>query len=225
MKKLITEWKRFLDKKIILEQNEEYLENQVKELLTQGYSEVSEINLPDNKYTLGGGGYVIELMSPDGSQNTGYSIIRKSGIRGMYSGQGVVSGKKMGYPYSDVYKILFKNVGYKGQEPAPAMIITTKTSQQLPQEILDEPGTLPVTAQNGKGSFFFKDKYYKIDLSDVFPNISGNVEFICARAETIMKYTPDIKPGSIMIGFGVGSVNNAYYISNNGSPVTKAFKG
>jgi hypothetical protein len=224
MKELITEWKQFLDKKIILEQNEEYLENEAKKLLAQGYGEVSEINLPDNKYTLGGGGYVIELMSPDGSQNTGYSIIRKSGIRGMYSGQGVVSGKKLGYPYSDVYKILFKNVGYKGQEPAPAMVITTKTSQQLPQEIIEDAAP-PVTVKNGRGSFFLKGKYYKVDLSDIFSNINGNVEFISSKAEDVVKYIPDIKPGSIMIGFGVGDINNAYYINNSGSPATKAFKG
>lgn len=224
MKQFLTEWKTFLNKELILEQNEEFLENQVKELLGQGYQEVKEINLPNGVYTLGGAGYRIDLKSPDGKQTTGYSIITRSGIRGMYSGTVQIQNKTIGNPYtSQVYKILFKDVGYKGQQTA-AMTITTKTSQQIPQEVLDADAP-NIDVQNGKGSFMVNGKNFNVDLSDVFSNINGNFGFVSARAEDMKQYIQDIKPGSILIGFGTldGKSINGYYINSSGKGTVKSF--
>lgn len=222
MKELMNEWKKFLDKKIILEADQNYLENQVKELLGQGYQEVKEINLPNNVYTKSGGGYRIDLMSPDGKQSTGYSIITTSGIRGMHSGPIQIQNRTLGNPYgSEIYKILFKDVGFK--QMTPVMTITTKTSQQIPQEVLsaDAPD---MNVQGGKGSFTINGKYYAVDLSDVLSNINGKLAFASAKAEDIQSAVPDIKPGSILVGFSTadGKTINAYYINKNGAPVVKA---
>ena len=223
MLNILNEWRGFLNKKIILEAEQRFLENQAKELLGQGYQEVKEINLPDNVYTKGGGGYRIDLMSPDGKQPTGYSIITTSGIRGMHSGQIQVQNKTLGNPYgAEIYKILFKNVGYKGQQIIPAMIFTTKTSQQIPQEILNADAPL-MNVQAGKGSFMINNKYYVVDLSDVFSNINGEAGFASIKAEDIKSMAPDIdiKPNSILIGFQIGKSIYSYYIDNTGKPVVK----
>jgi|688.fasta_scaffold1112736_1 hypothetical protein len=98
-----------LVKRVIKEQeNFSFLENEyVKKYLQDGYKIVPKITLPDGDYTKWGSGYSIELYNQDGETDTGYVIITKDGIRGMWSGNpiNVVGGT---IPEESVYKILYK---------------------------------------------------------------------------------------------------------------------
>jgi hypothetical protein len=78
-------------------------ENYCAPLVQKGYKEVSEINLPDGEYTKGSGGYEMEINQ--GDTPTGYVLVVRNGIRGMWSGPITVSGKKVD---EEVYKIFFK---------------------------------------------------------------------------------------------------------------------
>ena len=72
-------------------------------LIQDGYKEVSEINLPDGEYNMGGSGYQIEINK--GDTPTGYVLVVRNGIRGNWSGPITVSGKKVN---EKVYKIFYK---------------------------------------------------------------------------------------------------------------------
>ena len=103
MKELMTEWRKFLIKEGI----DEYLNDESQKLIQKGYKEVNEINLPDGVYGAGGGGYQLDIMSPDGKNSTGYSVMLTNGIRGMYSGTLQIVGKKINDARYQVYKIFF----------------------------------------------------------------------------------------------------------------------
>ncbi len=97
------------NKRLLGEQHDDFLDKRVKLLVDDGYKIVDKIDLPDDTYTKGGGGYIVEIKDING-KDTGYAGITNSGIRGAYKGKFEIKGGK---PHLDVYKIMFKDVGFK----------------------------------------------------------------------------------------------------------------
>ena len=103
-----------LVKRVIKEQkdNSSYLDNNyVIELKQSGFKEVPKVELPDGTYMKGGGGYRIELYGSD-KKHTGYVLVTRDGIRGIWQGQPIeiVNGTIAPEPYRgpiEVYKTLF----------------------------------------------------------------------------------------------------------------------
>lgn len=133
MKKIIrlteSDLKRLVEK-VLEEQNENYddLEKYyVEPLLRNGFKLVSKIDLPDGVYKKFNGGYYIDIYNQDKS-NTGYRVVMKNGIRGMWKGEPVkVVGGTIpsgGMDYKGVYKIF-----YKPEESTPSSGQTSMNEQ------------------------------------------------------------------------------------------------
>jgi hypothetical protein len=244
MKEIINEWRKYL-----LEQ-EDYgrsggtsIEYITKELASKGFAAVNSLNLPNNKYSVvytKNNPWIVYVYSSD-NNFTGYAFISNHGVIGCgstpeeslkkegCSQSRLIINNQIHYAYppypldTDINRIFFKNVGYKPQEMKPSFIITTKTSQQVPAEVVD--GNPPmINVVNGKANFIFNDKLYAVDLSDIYPTLSGKTSFASVRAADIKKMVPgiDIKDGTILIGFMPNSqVIQAYYINSQGQGITK----
>ena len=106
----IQESNQRLEKRLIVEQNEQFLDGQVKKLEEDGYKIVPKFNLADGEYDLSGAGYVC-FISKDG-KDTGFAYVTTGGIRGMWNGKKVqvVGGQIPKLMYGEVYKILSKPV-------------------------------------------------------------------------------------------------------------------
>lgn len=135
MKKIIrlteSDLKRLVEK-VLEEQNENYddLEKYyVEPLLRNGFKLVSKIDLPDGVYKKFNGGFYIDIYNQDRS-NTGYRVVMKNGIRGMWKGEPVkVVGGTIpsgGMDYKGVYKIF-----YKPEESTPSSGQTSMNEQTL----------------------------------------------------------------------------------------------
>ena len=98
------------DVKPINEQNNEFLDGQVKNFETQGYKVVPKFELADGEYNIEGAGYVCYIMK-DG-KDSGFVYVTTGGIRGMWDGKKVkvVGGQIPKLEYGEVYKILYKPV-------------------------------------------------------------------------------------------------------------------
>ena len=106
----IQEANQRLEQRLIGEQHEQFLDDRVKYLETQGYKVVPKFDLSDGEYDLSGSGYICYILK-DG-KNTGFAYVTTSGIRGMWDGQKVqvVGGQIPKLMYGQVYKILSKPV-------------------------------------------------------------------------------------------------------------------
>jgi hypothetical protein len=118
--------------KVLVEQEEDFLKTEwvqksyVTPLLTNGYSQVTEINLPDGTYKMGGSGYQIDIKD-SADKETGYSLIVQGGIRGMWSGNITITSKKPNVSYVGIF---FKNVGYVAPKKTEKQKIVTKVSSE-----------------------------------------------------------------------------------------------
>ena len=217
---------------LISEQNAiDFLETSyVKPLVDAGYTQVQEINLPDGEYRKEGGGYRIDLMgSGDVTQNnmsTGYSIVTNSGIRGVWGGQAVtLSGKKLGGV--DVYKIFFKESGYKAPE-APKATITinesTLSSAGIPANIVQANAPI-VKPTAGKGTFQINgsNDLYGFDFSKTLPSLNGKYYLLTETSEYLNKTVPNLKSkvGTQFVAFVNQTMSGtAIYIDEKGTVVS-----
>jgi len=208
--KILNELKRFNQllestmgdvKPLIFEQDSEhtnFLETSyIAPLIQDGYKEVPEINLPDGEYDMGGGGYRIEINQ--GDTPTGYVLVTSNGIRGMYSGPITVSGKKTD---RNVYKILYKNVGYNPESFKPVSITSANLkSGSIPKEIIDAPAPL-VEAVGGVGVFSVGKRKYSFNFSDVASDINGNKYMLSETGDNLNSEGKlQAKPGTHWVAF------------------------
>lgn len=173
-------------KPIISEQVDDFLEKSyVKPLLDEGFKEVKEINLPDGEYKIYGGGYRMDLFGSD-DKDTGYRLVTNTGIRGTWNGNPIeVTQKKTG---EDVYKTLYKDMGYKPTNVGVDFINALKTIDEqylikgaIPSEIIS--GNAPmVRAINGQGNFEISGKKYAFDFKKTLPGVNGKYYFITESA-------------------------------------------
>jgi hypothetical protein len=208
--KILNELKRFNQllestmgdvKPLIFEQDSErtkfYETSYVAPLVESGYKEVSEINLPDGEYNMGGSGYRIEINQ--GDIPTGYVLVVRNGIRGMWSGPITVSDKKVD---EEVYKIFYKNVGYNPESFKPISIVTSNlTSGSIPKEVIDAPAP-SVDVVNGVGVFSVGGKKYSFNFSDVAPNINGKLYMFSETGDNLNSDGKfQAKPGTHWVAF------------------------
>lgn len=156
----------------LLEQGDFKETSYVQPLIKDGYKVVNEINLPDGEYEMGGSGYQINIMSPD-NKFTGYAIVVNNGIRGMWEGPITVTNKQVG---EDVYKILFKESGYKPTNN------TEENKNTVVNKVATE-GIKNVTSQM-ISSPQFKGTYSGYVFGGVFNNI--RYDWDCNGVENMM---------------------------------------
>ena len=106
----IQESNQRLEKRLFVEQSQQFLDSQVTKLEEYGYKVVPKFNLADGEYDLSGAGYIC-YVSKDG-KDTGFAYVTTGGIRGMWDGKKVqvVGGQIPKLMYGEVYKILSKPV-------------------------------------------------------------------------------------------------------------------
>jgi len=197
----------------------------VKPLVDAGYTQVQEINLPDGEYKKEGGGYRVDLMGSNDT-STGYSIVTNSGIRGQWGGQAVtLSGKKLGGV--DVYKIFFKESGYKAPE-APKATITinesTLSSAGIPANIIQANAPI-VKPTAGKGTFQINgsNDLYGFDFSKTLPSLNGKYYLLTETSEYLNKTVPNLKSkvGTQFVAFVNQTMSGtAIYIDEKGTVVS-----
>jgi hypothetical protein len=203
---------------LVMEQDD-IVEKQTQELLGLGFKEVSEVNLPNGTYQMGGSGYVIDILSPD-ETDTGYRILSNQGIRGLYSGPIQIVNKK---PIVDnINKIMFKDMGYKAVSQVkvtitPEMLINSS----IPQEVVSAPAPR-FTISGGQGNFYIKGStdLYGVDLSKYLSDMNGEYYLFTETAEYLNQNKPNYgaKPKTQWVAF----VNRAtksgkiLYVGNKG---------
>jgi len=208
--------------------NEDFLENSyVKPLVDEGFKQVNEINLPDGTYKKKGSGYRIDLMDGDGKTFTGYCVITTNGIRGVWNGEAVELTSK-DLPTENVYKIFFKESGYKPKEAqTPAYTITENSlvSSQIPAVIINAAPPL-TNSVGGKGKFKIEgsNDLYAYDLSSKLPRAEGEYYFICETSDYLNQNYPgkyNAKEGTQYCGLvDEDAYGNILYVNNDGKVVT-----
>ena len=211
--------------------NDDFFDSYVKPLTDQGFKQVNEINLPDGTYKKNGSGYQIDLMDSDGKTFTGYSIITKNGIRGMWNGEEVeIVSKALG---EAVYKIFFKNSGYKPkQAQTPIYTITENTliNSQIPAAVIQAsaPQTMVV---NGRGSFKIQgaNDLYGYDFSSILSTINGKYYFVSESSDYLNKNYAgkyNAKEGTQYCGFvDEDAYGRIIYIGADGKSIVGRFAG
>jgi hypothetical protein len=203
----------------------------VKPLTDQGFKQVNEINLPDGIYKKNGSGYQIDLMDSDGKTFTGYSIVTKNGIRGMWNGEEVeIVSKTLG---EAVYKIFFKNSGYKPKQAQTPIYTITENSlinSQIPASVIQAPAP-QTTVVNGRGSFKIQgsNDLYGYDFSSKLSTINGKYYFVSESSEYLNqnyagKY--NAKEGTQFCCFlDEDSYGKILYIGADGKSIVGRFAG
>jgi hypothetical protein len=214
--------------KVLVEQDDEFLKTDwvqtsyVTPLLSNGYSQVTEINLPDGTYKMGGSGYQINIKDST-DKETGYSLIVQGGIRGEWEGDITITSKKPSVSYAGIF---FKNVGYVAPEKTQkeTKTVTSKISDGI-QNVLPEMIQSPAFVGEYSGYVFggeFNGTYYSWDangvegMSGVRGIVNGQIETENNSYLTNVGIT-DADPIGTWVGFRGGSVKFACYKSNQGS--------
>ena len=218
--------KRIMNHKLggILNEQDDFLEKSyVNPKIEDGYKVVDKINLPDMTYTKGGSGYGVEVLDNEGN-DTGYYVVVNNGIRGFWSGDLKISGGK---PSLDVYKILFKDVGFEAKE---VKTITNKISSEGIKNVSDDMINSDQFAGDYSGYVFggtFKGVNYRWDASGVdgMSGVRGLVDgyIISEKNSTLSKYgVEDADTSGVWVGFYDGnSMAFACYKSTSGTPKCK----
>jgi hypothetical protein len=176
-------------KPLMMEQND-ITEKETQELLGMGFKEVSEVNLPNGTYQMGGGGYRIDILSKD-ETDTGYRIILNQGIRGLYSGPIQIVNKK---PVVDeINKIMFKDMGFKAVSQVKVTITPEMLmNSSIPQEVVSAPAPR-FNVSGGQGIFRIKGSQdlFGIDFSKYLSDINGEYYLFTETAEYLNQNKPN----------------------------------
>jgi hypothetical protein len=205
-------------KPLMMEQND-ITEKETQELLGMGFKEVSEVNLPNGTYQMGGSGYRIDILSKD-ETDTGYRIILNQGIRGLYSGPIQIVNKK---PVVDeINKIMFKDMGFKAVSQVKVTITPEMLmNSSIPQEVVSAPAPR-FTISGGQGVFRIKGSQdlFGIDFSKYLSDINGEYYLFTETAEYLNQNKPNY--GAKPKTQGAAFVNRAtksgkiLYVGNKG---------
>lgn len=163
--------------KVLVEQDDEFLKTEwvqksyVTPLLSNGYSQVTEVNLPDGTYKMGGSGYQIDINDST-DKETGYSLIVQNGIRGQWEGNITITSKKPSVDYAGIF---FKNVGYvvpeKTEQQKVVNKVKTEGLKNITESMVKSPPFKGQYSGYGIGGNFNGTEYFW-DLNGV-PGMSG----------------------------------------------------
>ena len=223
--------------KVLVEQDDEFLKTDwvqtsyVTPLLTNGYSQVTEINLPDGTYKMGGSGYQINIKDST-DKETGYSLIVQSGIRGEWEGDITITSKK---PSKDYAGIFFKNVGYTAPEKTEKQKIVTKVSSEGLKNVTPAMISSPPFDGYWSGYFIsgeFNGVNYEWDMTGVdgFYGIRGaeNGKIISENNSYLPtqlgdKYENDAAENGVWVGFYSPAGRFVCYMTTNNTPKSVSF--
>jgi hypothetical protein len=202
---------------LLTEQHDDFLDKRVKLLVDDGYKIVDKIDLPDDTYTKGGGGYIVEIKDING-KDTGYAGITNSGIKDAYKGKFEIKGGK---PHLDVYKIMFKDVGYKAptNDPNKQKIVGNKVAKEGIKNISNNM----INAKPFKGtlsSYYFGGIFQGVKYLWDLRGVSGFNE-VSGKDLTGIIYTEknNLLP---KLGIDDGAENGAWVAFQNGSSFNKS---
>jgi hypothetical protein len=226
--------------KVLVEQDDEFLKTDwvqtsyVTPLLTNGYSQVAEIDLPDGTYKMGGSGYQININDST-DKETGYSLIVQSGIRGEWEGDITITSKKPSKNYAGIF---FKNVGYTAPEKTIQTGQTQTLSSKVSTEGLKNVSDSMIQSPPFKGYYSgyviggtFNGVNYEWDFNGVegMSGVRGMVDgqIICdnntgLNKQTKKEITDAINPG-FWLGFYSSQSKFVCYMTTNNTPKVVTF--
>jgi hypothetical protein len=213
--------------KVLVEQDDEFLKTEfiqtsyVTPLTTNGYSQVTEINLPDGTYKMGGSGYQINIKD-SADKETGYALIVRGGIRGEWEGDITITSKKPSVRYAAIF---FKNVGYVATEKTEQQKMTTKVSTEGLKNITSQMISSPPFKGYYSGYVIggtFGGVNYEWDLNGVEGMlgvrgmVNGTIETENNSYLTNLGVT-DYDPNGTWVGFRGGATKFVCYKSKQGT--------